>query len=606
VQAHVTTTTITTRMADNDGRDRRPDAADDDDEAAEDVTISQPTEHTPLLSSSPSSTTPNQATETGTSHNSLLSFFHPTANANNSKPRTAVRWPSIVALTLLSILVICIMLFFFLAPSVIESYAHQAAFFQPTTLSLLAFTPTGAHLRLTGDFSFNASRVRRKPTRDLGWAFTALIREVQTGEADVEVILPEYGNVVVGTAKVPGVKVDMRDGRRTHLDVNVKTELGDAEGLKRIVGDWVDGRLGALRVRGTAKMSLRSGIFGLGRQTVEKEVVVSGGDIPAIPSYKIQGLRVRELDLPSPPSHPDDKPKKGIAASISLLVQNDYPFSLTLPPLAFDLLVANCDSHPIPLADASTPFLPIHAHTPLELNATAIIPSLPEPLIHPCPQTPHSPLDALLHKFLRGRETIIYIRGATTTASPSTPTWLADFLRDIIIPLPIPGKTSMGDLIRNFSMGNTSFHLPDPFATPGTPAANPRISTDVRALVALPDELQEVPLNVSRMRAEAEVLYHGDKVGNLDLRKWQEARSSRDVEGERIMEVWSRVEEAPLEITDEDVFAEVVRDLVWGPHGGGEVVMGVKAEVDVEMRTVLGDVRVRGIPAEGRVPVKGM
>ncbi|KXL44619.1 MAG: hypothetical protein FE78DRAFT_424679 [Acidomyces sp. 'richmondensis'] len=600
-------------MSETDDRDRRRDPADHPE--TQDETAHHPTEHTPLLPSSSTSSTNSPPTGTGSSRRSLFSFLRPrrahpndyTANVGNRKPHSAARWPSIFALILLSTLVICIIIFYFLAPSLIESYAHQAAFFHPTTLSLLAYTPTGASLRLTGDFSLNASRVRRKPTRDLGRAFTALVQKVETGEANVEVVLPEYGNVVVGTAKVPGVKVDLRDGRRTHVDVEVDTQVGDMEGLKRIIGDWVDGRLGALRVRGTAKMSLRSGIFGLGRQTVEKEFVLAEDDMPTLPPYQIQGFRLSEVDTPSPPPADDDdeKPKKGIAAFISLLVQNDYPLTLTLPPLAFDLLVANCDNHPIPLALASTPSLPIHAHAPLELNATALIPSFPEPLIHPCPKIPHSPLDVLLHRFLRGRETTIYVRGATTTAFPSTPTWLADFLRDIVVPLPVPGKTFTGNLIRNFSMENTSFHLPDPFATPGTPAANPQISADVRALVALPDGTQHVPLNVSRVRAAAEVLYHGAKVGNLDLRKWQEGRSSQVNESEGLLEVWSRVERAPLEITDEDVFAEVVRDLVWGTHDGAGVVMGIKAEVDVEVRTVLGKMKIRGIPAKGQVPLKG-
>ena len=46
---------------------------------------------------------------------------------------------------------------------------------------------------------------------------------------------------------------------------------------------------------------------------------------------------------------------------------------------------------------------------------------------------------------------------------------------------------------------------------------------------------------------------------------------------------------------------DVLQDLVFG---GKNVMMHMKADMDVEVETALGEFKVRKIPAEGEVPVK--
>lgn len=161
----------------------------------------------------------------------------------------------------------------------------------------------------------------------------------------------------------------------------------------------------------------------------------------------------------------------------------------------------------------------------------------------------------------------------------------------------------MGHLIRNFSLADTHFDLPDPFARPGTPTAKPRISAKVMALVALPEEMN-FNISANRVRADAEIFYKGDKLGTLDLHKWQKATSKR-IEGTSDdppgLLVESKVDKAPLNITDEEVFADVISELLMGRKA---VVMDIKADVDVQVKTALGEFKIRRIPAEGQVPVK--
>ena len=128
----------------------------------------------------------------------------------------------------------------------------------------------------------DASRVHKKSVRDLGRVGTGIARAAETKRSKVEVVLPEYGNVVLGTADVPPLVVDIRNGHVTHLDFVTDLTAGDVAGIRRIARDWLDGRLNHLRVQGKADVGLKSGIFGFGTQTITKDMVFKG--IVSLPS----------------------------------------------------------------------------------------------------------------------------------------------------------------------------------------------------------------------------------------------------------------------------------------------------------------------------------
>ena len=512
-------------------------------------------------------------------------------SSNGSGKSSKRRWPSILALLILCLVAILIMIFAFFAPSIVEQYAAQAVVFEPTSLSIDSFTSSGVRARIQGDFSLDARRVKKKPVRDLGKLGTWIAREVESGESEVEVSLPEYGNVVLGTAHVPGITVDVRNRHRTHVDFLSDLEPGNKDGIRRIANDWIDGRLGQLRVLGKASVPIKSGLFSFGTQTVRQELLFANNNIPTMPGYDIKRLNVH------------DAQGRGMEADVSLVVENEYPLDFAVPSLGFQVLVENClkDEPYILVADATTAKLHVLPREDVELNVTGIVRTLPDVLTQDCPGSDKSPLDELLGNYMRGKDNTIYVRGS---ASPDgdTPDWVSDMISDIVVPVPLPGKT-MGHLIKNFSLEDTHFSLPDPFAQPGTPDANPRISAKVRALVALPEEMN-FNISANGVRADADVYYKGSKLGNLDLHKWQRANSSR-MEGTNNsgpgLLVESLVDEAPIYITNNDVFTDVIQDLMFG---GKDIIMQVKADVDVQVETALGEFKVRRIPAKGSVPVK--
>jgi hypothetical protein len=304
-----------------------------------------------------------------------------------------------------------------------------------------------------------------------------------------------------------------------------------------------------------------------------------------MPKYNIIRLNFREVQIPSG--------NRGMAADVSLSVTNDYPISLEIPPLGFDILVPNCASNEpyILLADAITDKVVVEPHSDVKVDVGGIIRQLPETLTTTCPNSDSSPLDLLLGDYIHGQDTTIFVRGSNAPAG-DTPDWITKLISSVTVPVPFPGHT-FNNLIRNFSLTDVHFGLPDPFAEPDTPESNPTISGNIEVLAGVPKEMN-FGINVSRVRADADVFYKGKKLGVLELKKWQAARSTRTIDVDiPSIKIVSQIRDAPLNITDEDVFNDVVEALIFL---GRPVILKIKALVDVEVGTVLGEFIIRGVP----------
>lgn len=481
----------------------------------------------------------------------------------------------------------------FLATEGIEEYAMQAADFHPTKLALDGLVAQGANVRVEGDFKMDASKVKKQSVRNLGRFGTWIAREAETGPFEADVYLPEYGNVLVGTASIPGLKVNIRNGHTTHLSFVANIKPGSPDGIREIANDYIEGRLGQIRVKGKAKVPLKSGIINIGKQLVEQSMLFQSGDIPALPHYNITKLNIREAR----------EGRKGMGADASIVVQNDFPLQITLPPVAVDVGMAGCSAAdaPIMVGTAQTPALEVKPKTDLEVNVTGNVDHLPDPVTKICPNSAKSPLDTFIGDYMKGQDATIYIK-CCKFPDPSTPDWARDLLKDITVPVPFAGR-GMGDMIKNFTMANMHFSLPDPFAEPGTPEAAPKVSGVITVNVGLPNEMN-FPLNVTQVNADADIYYHNKKLGKMDLKKWQKANSTRiEAHGKSgpSLLVQSEINKAPIQILDDDLFSEVVQALIFG---GKSVLLDMKAAVGVGVDTPMGKFAIRDIPAKGSIPVK--
>ena len=469
----------------------------------------------------------------------------------------------------------------------------QAADFKPTNISLAGLTDHGAKVHVEGDFTMDASRVKKQSVRNLGRFGTWIAREVESGPMDVDVYLPEYGNVLIGTAQVPGVKLNIRNGHTTHVALIATLLPGSPDGIRNVANDFIDGRLGQIRVKAKAAVPLKSGLINIGKQIVEQSMVFQGGDVPSLPRYNITKLNLRE----------GRNGHHGLGADASIVVTNDFPVQITLPPVAVDVLIDGCspsDKH-LMIGTAETGPLEVKPESDIKVDVTGHVEKLADPVVEVCPNSAKSPLDTFVGDYMKGEDATVYIN-CCKFPDPATPAWARDLLKDITVPVPVAGK-AMGNLIKNFSLADMHFSLPDPFAEPGTPEAAPKISGIVKIDIGMPSEMN-FPLDVNQVKADADIYYHKKKLGRMNMDKWQKANSSRiEVHGKEgpSLLVQTVIEKAPIEILDDDLFTEVVQALLFG---GKPVVMDMQAVVAVGVDTPMGKLAIRGIPAKGSVPVK--
>lgn len=288
---------------------------------------------------------------------------------------------------------------------------------------------------------------------------------------------------------------------------------------------------------------------------------------------------------------------------ISLSAFNEYPVQLDIPELAFDIMVSGCaDTDPfIIIAEASTGEIHVEPLSDISANVYGVVHELPDSLTRACPGSSSSPLDMILRQYMHGEPATLFVRGSSRPDG-DTPKWIADILASVTVPVPFPGRTLDG-LIRDFSLNDVHFTLPDPFADPDDPDASPKVSGNILVTASIPSDIN-FSINVTNVRATADVIYKKKKMGELNLRKWQHANSTR-VEGEGSdgpsLKIESRIIEAPLNITDSDVFADVVQALLFGSK---PIQLDVQALVDVKVETSLGELILKEVPAEGKIPVK--
>jgi hypothetical protein len=238
-------------------------------------------EQTPLLSRSDSTTRYDGSEEHSADERlaspaatSLRSLQNGDGSTKSSKGGR--RWPTVVAVSLLGLIVIAIILGAFFTPAVVEEYAKEALVIEPTNLSIDSFTTTGVRARVQANFRMDASRVKNEHVRNIGRFGTWIAQYVESQESTVEVYLPEYGNVLVGTAAVPKIVVDIRNGHTTAIDFLTDLQPGDVEGIRQVANDFLEGRLENIRLVGKADVALKSGLISLGSQSISESLVFEG------------------------------------------------------------------------------------------------------------------------------------------------------------------------------------------------------------------------------------------------------------------------------------------------------------------------------------------
>lgn len=320
-------------------------------------------------------------------------------------------------------------------------------------------------------------------------------------------------------------------------------------------------------------------------------MICAAKQVPEMPQYNITKMNFRNAG------------EHAVAAEVSITAFNSFPIEVDVPPLGFDIYVPNCGLYDpyILVADAVTDPIGVRPRSDVIANVHGLVRELPDSLTRICPNSGSSPLDALLKDYLNGKAATVFVRGKKRPGL-DIPDWLEAILASVDVPVPFPGRTFDG-LIRNFSLTDTHFTLPDPMADPDDPEANPKVSGNIEVIAGLPSDMN-FDINVTNVRASADVFYHKKKLGELDIRHWQAANSTKTSptkEHDAELRIQSIIKNAPINVTDGDVLSDVIQTLFFG---GKDVLLDIKALVDVKIHTPLGDLVLKDLPAEGKIPVK--
>ncbi|POR34139.1 Uncharacterized protein TPAR_05681 [Tolypocladium paradoxum] len=560
------------------------------------------TERSPLLSHENEEVPPNESApllsdrQDRDGENDQQADTPPRPPKSPARRKGKWRWPSIIAILVLAVLVVTIIVLGFVIPPAVQKYVEDAVVLEPTGLSLESLTADGVRARVQGNFRLDGSRVTDEHARRIGRLATGIMRQLGSKETTVNVRLPLYDNALLGTAVVPPLTLDLVDGHNNELDFVADILPGDANTMRKIVNDWLAGELDQLEVTGAAALSIKSGIFPLGTHDVVESMVFEANEIPSIPEYKIQNIAFHDVPV-------GDKGQMGVGANVSITLHNDYPIGLDVPSLGFEVLVPNCDpSEPnIKVATAVTSVIQIRPKSDVTAEAESVVRELPEMLTRACPDTELSPLDNFMKHYLHGENAQVFVRGKAPEHS-NVPEWIGAILQSVTVPIDFPGR-SFDNFIRNFSLTDVDFKLPSPFADPNDPNGKPRVSGTVQVLAGLPAELN-IDLSVDSLKANGDLIYKKQKFGELNLERWQQANSSiasGSGDEEDTITITSRIIDAPIDITDGDIFGDVMQKLLFGD---ADVSLDVKALVDAKVATVLGKLVLKGVPAKGKVPVK--
>ncbi|KAJ2907149.1 hypothetical protein MKZ38_007664 [Zalerion maritima] len=558
-------------------------------------------ESTPLLSDSSSTPRYDGTEDTREYTASVLSAASSRSSQRSKSSKHGTRRISYIAMFILAVLMIAIMILAFILPDAVQEYAKEAAVLEPTNLSIEEITMNGVRARVQANFRLDANRVGNNAVRRVGRAVTWVVREVGNEETEVNVYLPEYDGVLLGTATVPPLAFKLRGGKTTTVDFVTDIKPGDAEGYRGIVNQWLDGKLHELRLQAKAQVPIRSGILPLGTHAISESLVFEGQSlyrsfsslfftkkVPSLPKYNITRINVHDVPVPG-----EDKMQLG--ADVTITAFNKYPVSLYFPKLAFELLVPSCQPYDqILVAAALTSPVEVHANSDVELNVRGIVKEIPKSLVRVCPHSESSPLDMFLDHYMHGEDATVYVRGGKQL---SVPDWVGDILSSITVPIPFPGH-NFDSILKEFSLTDVDFTLPDPFAEPGDPNADPKVSGTILVTAAIPSEMN-FQVNVTNIRATSDVFYRKKKFGELNVRDWQPANSTETKVSE--LKIQSRITDAPLNIINSDVFSEVVQEVLFG---NDKLMLDIKALVDVKVETVLGQLVLKDVPAEGKIPVK--
>ena len=460
---------------------------------------------------------------------------------------------------------------------------------------LVGVNDEGAQVNVVGYTTIDYSHIEGSNRQWIVRTVTNMFKTLTVEDTGVKVYLErkegEYAQAVHAT--IPKMEVNIGDGDNTPFDfVTTLSEFGNSF----LVGTIIEKLLASepITFRAVTDLPLSKLGINLGRYAVVVDQTVNNNN-NSDGGSDVQ-IKVGDVII-------SDDSDDGVEVSTNVNTIYNFPISADIPGLIWKLKIPGCsskDSDMILVSYGQTSSTKIQPMTTSSLTVTSSIHSVPQELVEQCKVGGKSPLDLFLAGYLSGDRNEVMIEGSEYQPQ-NTPSWLTDLMKQVKLKLPIIGKTNGSDLIRDLEFSDFKLSFFDKDWT----LTVPQVSTIVRVTVQPPDSVdidENLPVQVIGARGIADLYSKSQQFARVDIPDWVPCTTTRiESEWGKAFLVEFGLDSIPLNVTDDSLFGEVMRQVIFS----GSSLVHVKSLVDARLSTSIGKFALDQIPAEGDANLHG-
>ena len=509
-------------------------------------------------------------TQTTTEATPLLADTEPERPHKRRKSRA-----SLIAIITLILLAGLALILGFIVPQATQSYVEDAIQVNVDAAKLLEIQEKGAIVQISARTHLNATKAQGSAIRRrIANTILKVAGQISLESSIVKVYLEDGKSHQIGVANLSSIPLRLGNGYMNSFDVNASLVMKNEAVLGDFAGKVLDGTVTSIPLRGVVSTKLVK-LLSI-KQTIEQTI---NYDIPkghTIPNFSLSNLQVKDMR------------GAGIAGSASLLVDMRLPIDATIPPMTFDLAIDGCNQEKIVLAQAANEIFTVSSTSPtIKLDGIAQCPYIPKLAMEKCKASGQSPLDRVVQQYLTGNSTTVIVSGAARSFDGKL-SWIQDLFQHINVPITIPGNKN-DQLARDIELLDLKFNLPSII---GGGSSKPKISGRIRGTIDIPKEIN-VAVKVKSVHVLADLIYKGKKFAYIESPGWSPATSDFPKPGE--MQVQVVLKDAPVTITNQDVFSTIISQLF-----GGNVLVDVAGDADIRVSTGLGELEAHKLPIEAK------
>lgn len=475
----------------------------------------------------------------------------------------AIMFAALVTLVIVAALIL---------PKRAQSYVEKSLQVNISSITVVEVNHNGANLQVDGNLFLNETPSNSKNLdRRLTSALLDMLGPIQMRNLNATILLDTIPQTRAAVANSSAFTVTLGSERRSPFNLLVNVNITNADKIGNFAADVLRGdiKVVPLLVNIDATIHRWVSIRRVISRRLNYELTEMNGPLP---DFNITSIAVQ------------DSVDSGVVGQVALETTVRLPVDAAIPSANVQISIAGCGQELITLATGQN--LPVKLHrneSHIAVRAIGECREIPTKALAKCKDTPGlSPVDRIMQQYLAGNATTVYISGIADGHS-----WIQDLLAQVSIPVDIPG-TQADQLARDIELSNVKFNLPSFLGGGG----KPKISGKISGVIDIPADV-EVGIEVESIHVLADLLYKKRKFATIESPGWAPATSRFRTSRELQVEVVLR--DAPVTITNQDIFSAILSELL-----GGNALVDVTGKGDVRVETSLGQFEAHKLPIEAQ------